>query len=340
MTSTKYTPEQKIKYIQDNLKGVKNEIIRKRAMYLLRCLQSKNITLTSDKFGCSRQKFHFWIKRLEAANFNICALNDLSKAPKNNPNAIDRKIIDKAIYIREKSEEGFGSQKTAFLLERDEGIKINASTLGYIFQRENISRQYKTPKKNKHTKRYSAENPLDRVQSDTKGTDCVDNNGNEIKLYPVIDDCSRAVSVHVANEHSNYEATRAALKFINIFGKPSKWQTDNGTEYTYRFISELNPKRTKEAKISGFEMMLKDNDIEQKLIRPRTPQLNGKIERFNQTMERELEPKFKDGMTLAQIQKIVDDWVHEYNTWRPHYSLKYLTPQERFTGIPYVKKAS
>lgn len=340
MASTKYTTEQKIKYIQKNLKGVKNELLRKRATYLLRCLQSKNISLTSDQFGCCRQKFYFWIKRLEAANFDIKALNDFSKAPKSNPNTIDQKTIKKARDIREKSEEGYGAQKVAFLLERDEGEKIHASTLGYIFQRENISRRYKTPKKNKHTKRYSAENPLDRVQGDTKGTNIVDNNDNEIKLYPVIDDCSRMVTVHVANEHSNYEATRAAFKFINTIGKPAKWQTDNGTEYTYRFISELNPKRTKEAKISGFEMMLKDNDIEQKLIRPRTPQLNGKIERFNQTMERELEPKLKNGMTLAQIQKIVDDWVHEYNTWRPHYSLKYLTPHERFYGIRYVKKAS
>jgi len=333
MVSKKYTVEQKVKLIQENLKGIKNDDIRSRALYLLRCLQSGNILLTSDQFGCSRQKFYFWMRRLAGANFDLNALLYYSRAPKTNPNTIDEKIIKRAIEIREQSEEGFGPQKVAFLLKREDGIIVHGSTLGYIFQRRNVSRKYKTPKKNKHTRRYSAEKPLDRVQSDTKDAGIKDNHGNVVKFYPVVDDCSRTASVLVADEHSNYEASHAAQKFIDKYGKPAKWQTDNGVEYTNRFLSEENPKRKKEAVLSGFEILLQENKIEHKLIKPRTPQLNGKVERFNQTLERELEPMLKDGMTIAEIQKIVDDWVDWYNTYRPHSSLNYLTPHEKFYGI-------
>ncbi len=340
MLSNIYTIEQKIQLLQNNLKGIKNEQIRSRAMYILRCLQTNNVSLVSDKFGCKRQKFYYWMARLEKANFDINALRNFSRAPKTNPNIIDESIIQKALEVRSESEEGFGPQKVSYLLERDHNITINSSTLGYIFQRRNISKRYKEPKKNKHNKRYSAKNPLDRVQGDTKGTDIIDNNGNNVKLYPVIDDCTRITTVHVADEHANIEATNAAQKFINTFGAPEKWQTDNGIEYTYRFVSEENPKRKKEAVLSGFEKLLIGNNIEHKLIKPRTPQLNGKVERFNQTMERELEPKLKNGMSIERIQEIVDEWVHKYNTWRPHSSLNYLTPYEKFYGVRYVKKTA
>jgi len=336
-----YNIEQKIQIIQKNLRGVKNAVIRSRATFLLRSLQSGNISLTADKFGCRRQKFYFWMERLEEANFDINALLDFSKAPKRNPNAIDKKTIELAIETRNKNnEEGYGAHKVAFILKRDKGIQINGSTLGYIFQRQNISKKYKDPKKNKHTKRYAAKNPLDRVQADTKDAGITDNNGHKVKFYPVIDDCSRAVTVHVADEHSNYEATKAAQKFIEKFGKPEIWQTDNGVEYTNRFLSEENPKRRKEAVLSGYEQFLYENNIIHKLIKPRTPQLNGKVERFNQTLERELEPKIRNGMTIKKIQKIVDQWIHEYNTFRPHSSLNYLTPYEKFYGVRLAKIAA
>ncbi len=43
--------EQEISIIQENLKGVKNDIIRKRALFLIRALQSGNVKLTYDQFG-------------------------------------------------------------------------------------------------------------------------------------------------------------------------------------------------------------------------------------------------------------------------------------------------
>ena len=43
-------------------------------------------------------------------------------------------------------------------------------------------------------------------------------------------------------------------------------------------------------------------------------------------------------MTIEEIQNIVDDWIDEYNQYRPHDSLDYLTPYQKFHGVDFVKK--
>ncbi len=72
-------------------------------------------------------------------------------------------------------------------------------------------------------------------------------------------DCPRLTNVYVADEHNNYEATNGIKKFIEKYRKPKMFR-------------------------SGFEQCLQENKIQHKLIRPRTPQLNGKVEQFNQTL--------------------------------------------------------
>ena len=137
-------------------------------------------------------------------------------------------------------------------------------------------------------------------------------------------------TAHVADEHSNYEATNGFKKFVEKFGKPNKSQTDNGVEFTNKYLSEENPKRQKAAVKSGYEQYLETNQIEHKLIRPRTPQLNGKVERFNYTLKRSLKGKLQDGMSIPEIQKVVNEFLDWYNNVRPHTSLNGLTPYHMF----------
>ncbi len=267
------------------------------------------------------------------------ALLDISRKPKSNSKSIDQSVIDLAIQVR-KDNYNAGAKLTTLLLKRDHGIEIHASTLGYIFRRKNISQQYRIPRKNSHTKRYALQEPLERVQTDTVNLGIVDNNGHSVKAYPVIDDCSRTVVVHIADEHSNYEATNGIKKFVEKFEMPQKIQTDNGVEFTSKYVSQENPRRKKKSVISGFEEYLREAGIEHKLIRPGTPELNGKVERFNQTLKRALEGKIKNGMSIIEIQTIVDNFVNWYNKIRPHSSLNNLTPYQRFHRNRMTKIAS
>ena len=93
------TIEEEIQIIKQNLKGIKNEEIRSKAMFMIRALQSGNISLSIDKFGCSGRKFYFWLNRLRKANYDIKALANRSRAPKSNSRTIPEETIQLAIKV-------------------------------------------------------------------------------------------------------------------------------------------------------------------------------------------------------------------------------------------------
>ena len=60
-----------------------------------------------------------------------------------------------------------------------------------------------------------------------------------------------------------------------------------------------------------------------------TPQHNGKIERFNATIQNYLERLATNGLSLEQFQNYVDKIVFWYNEICPRSSNNYLTPKQK-----------
>lgn len=89
--------------------------------------------------------------------------------------------------------------------------------------------------------------------------------------YTMIDEASRERFIYPYVEISSYSTIDFVKRAIAYFGfKPITIQTDNGTEFTY----------SKEyARTHPFDIFCKKVGIEDKLIRPRTPWHNGKVER-------------------------------------------------------------
>lgn len=67
--------------------------------------------------------------------------------------------------------------------------------------------------------------------------------------------------------------------------------------------------------------------IELDWIQPGKPTQNAYIERFNGTFHREVLNAYSFA-NLGQVQAIVDRWLDDYNTKRPHQALGFLTPME------------
>lgn len=322
--------DNELETIKKKLRGCRDKQIRSRCEFIIECQSSGNIILTAKRYGHSRQSYYRWLNRLRDADYDLEALRDKSRAPKTNPRQVCARIVELAIATR--GDEGLDAPTVSYLLWREHKIKVAASTLGYIFQRRGLTQTYRKPRPNTHTKRYAKERPLEQVQTDTTGVGIVDNNGHKVYAYPVVDDCSRAVTVHVADEHSGNEATKAMQKFVEQFGIPENAQTDHGSEFTYNHLSDV--------KISEFDQLLQSMNINHVLITPRTPQLNGKVERFNRTMKRHLRHKLRDGMTIAKIQAVVEAYVDWYNRVRYHRSLNGLTPHEKFFTPSIARLAS
>jgi transposase InsO family protein len=79
-----------------------------------------------------------------------------------------------------------------------------------------------------------------------------------------------------------------------------------------------------------FEQLLRDNGSTHRLTKVRSPTTTGKVERFHQTLRRELLEPEGPFASLEQAQKAVDAWVEVYNHQRPHQALAMAVPASRF----------
>lgn len=89
--------------------------------------------------------------------------------------------------------------------------------------------------------------------------------------YTMIDEASRERFIYPYSEQSSYSTIDFVKRAINYFRySPETIQTDNGFEFTY-------PKDYK--RTHSFDIFCNQLEIQHKLIHPRTPWHNGKVER-------------------------------------------------------------
>lgn len=89
--------------------------------------------------------------------------------------------------------------------------------------------------------------------------------------YTIIDEASRERFIYLYKEQSSFSTIDFVKRAILYFGyQPKIIQTDNGLEFTYTM---------KTNRIHPLDTLLNELNITHKLIRPRTPRHNGKVER-------------------------------------------------------------
>ena len=131
----------------------------------------------------------------------------------------------------------------------------------------------------------ACEVPGEKIQIDVKevpsycirGKHRID--GKKMYQWTAIDECTRWRFVYGFEEHTPENSVRFLQMLTASFPfEIMTVQTDNGTEFTYKFISD-------EA-LCPFEKELKRLQINHKLIKPRTPWHNGKVERSHRMDQR------------------------------------------------------
>ncbi|HEX4217082.1 MAG TPA: integrase core domain-containing protein [Acidimicrobiales bacterium] len=86
---------------------------------------------------------------------------------------------------------------------------------------------------------------------------------------------------------------------------------------------------------NGFESELVRLGVIQKNSRPNHPRTCGKVERFQQTMKKWLRAQPVQPTTIDELQALLDAFVDEYNTERPHRSLpEHSTPAAAYVARP------
>jgi hypothetical protein len=110
-------------------------------------------------------------------------------------------------------------------------------------------------------------------------------------------------------------------KALRAYGVPEQILTDNGKVFTGRFNAPP-------AEVL-FDRICRENGIRHLLTQPRSPTTTGKVERFHRAIRTE----FRTDRTFTSIETVqaeLDEWVHDYNTNRPHQALDMATPAARF----------
>ena len=135
--------------------------------------------------------------------------------------------------------------------------------------------------------------------------------GQRFRILNIMDDVTRECLAAIPDTSiSGKRVVRELAEIIERRGKPEMIVSDNGTELTCNAVL-------------GW---CSDHKVNWHYIAPGRPMQNGFVESFNGRMRDELlnETMFRN---LAHARIVIRDWVHDYNTNRPHSALGYKTPE-------------
>lgn len=145
-------------------------------------------------------------------------------------------------------------------------------------------------------------------------------NGQPFRTFNVLDDFNReALWIEIGLSLPAARVTRVLDTLAVWRGYPERIRVDNGPEFISRHMAAW----------------AEDHKVNIEYIQPGKPARNGFVERFNRTYREEVLDAYLF-YSLHEVRRITTDWLHEYNTIRPHASLGNLTPYEFVANLESV----
>jgi transposase InsO family protein len=275
----------------------------------------RSVSRTCRHFGISRKTFYKWKGRYGA--HGAAGLCDRPRAPLRLPRATAADVVRKILYLRQQYH--FGPGKIADYLNRFHQVSVARSTVHRILGKHGMSRLPANQKHRPHKQRwqrYEKPQPGHRLQMDVKFLERIPGTRKRLYQFTAIDDCTRIRVLKVFDACTQ----TSAIRFIDDVLRRLPFrvhviQTDNGAEFQSRFHWHLEAQ-----------------DIRHVYIRPRTPHLNGKVERSHRVDDQEFYQLLdKDGITddVHLFNEKLREWEDYYNYHRPHGALGGQTPYER-----------
>lgn len=272
------------------------------------------------RYGTTRQSVDSWRKRFKQEG--MAGLADRSRRPHTSPTKLDAEVEAIICQLR-RDHPRWGARRISHELGR-RGVDRAPSraTVHRVLTRNGLIDPQAQNHRRKY-KRWQRQEPMHLWQIDiVGGVPLAD--GRQCKLLTGIDDHSRFVVIAaVLSTPSAREVVAAFTAAMRCYGVPSEVLTDNGGQFTGRYL--------KPAPVEVlFERICRDNGIKQRLTKPRSPTTTGKIERFHKTLRTEFLDLATPFESHAAAQEAVDGWITSYNTNRPHQALDMAAPAELF----------
>jgi putative transposase len=284
--------------------------------------RGQNVSLTCRHFDISRPTFYRWHKRYDPKNLR--ALEDRKCMPKRWRQPTWSPELARAVRELREQYPSWGKDKLAVLLHRKK-IEISTSMVGRILKRlkhtgelveaprfgisvrkRRLKRTYAIRK----PKEYQATEPGDKVEVDTLDVGLLP--GVRRKQFTARDVVSRYDVVGICGSATAKTAAEFLDEIIERMPFEVKAiQIDNGSEY-----------------MAEFEQACQARGLKLFVLPPRSPKLNGHVERAQRTHTEEHWELSTGDTDLESMRRELLAWEKVYNTIRPHQSLGYLTPEE------------
>src|SRR4029077_1923179 len=224
------------------------------------------LSVLSERHGIARPVLSRWWARYQAED--LAGLAPRSRRPHRSPT---RHVPAVSQAIAATRDFGWGVQRIA-----DE-LGIGHGTVQRELERTGRNRLPRVARR--PVQRYEKSRPGELLHLDLKYLPALENRP-EFE-YAAIDDFSREGLATIARERSTVAATRFLEHVLTQLPyRVEAVMTDNDMMFTMRYAFHSN-------RLTRFEQALKSAGIEHRLIRPRSPESNGKVERFIKTIDDE-----------------------------------------------------
>jgi transposase InsO family protein len=308
-------------------------VIEQRSRAVLAVLDGAAVTEVAAEVGVSRQSLHAWVGRYRAAG--LAGLADGSHRPRSCPHQASAEVEAMVCELR-RAHPKWGALRIVHELMRGPAPLASLpsrSTVNRILVRHGLVAGRARRKRRSEYVRWQRPAAMQLWQLDVVFgpmlVDVATGELREARIVTGVDDHSRyCVLARVVERATGRAICLAFAQALERYGVPEEVLTDNGQQFTARFG------RGGEVL---FDKICRRNGIAHRLTQPRSPTTTGKIERFHQTLRRELLDDARPFTSVLEAQAALDDWVRDYNAARPHQALETrapVTPTQRFAPVP------
>ena len=290
---------------------------------VVKLARRKGKSFAARIYGVSLSSVKRWDKQYDGKDWR--SLLERSYRPHSHPKRhteTEEMVISKAFW---KKYERYGWDGV-YAEAKANGYTRSLSGMIYAAKRLELVDKVKRRPPRRHDRRFpELLMPGEKVQIDVKEVPfhCLRGKllreNKHLYQWTAIDECTRFRFLYIFEEHTPENSVKFLRMLMKAFPfKIQTVQTDNGTEFTYKYISD-----TEEC---PFDRALRELGIAHKLIPPRTPWHNGKVERSHRNDQR----YFYDWETFRTVEEAREK-LKQHLIWsnnKPMRTLKNKTPLE------------
>ena len=290
----------------------------KRRLQVVEFSYKRGVPLACEAYAVSRATVYRWRQRYQP--FRVKSLEPRSRAPKTKRQVSWSWEDEQRILALRQHYPRWGKRKLVPKL-REQGCTLSEATVGRILARLKRAGRLIEPKRmpirrprplRPHATRkptdYHPQRPGDLLQIDT--VHITTREGTQLRQFSAIDAFSRVAAVTVRRSATAGTAADFLDELLDRYPlRIRAIQVDGGSEF-----------------MAAFEDTCAANDIPVYVLPPRSPELNGRVERFNRTSQEEFWQCYDGELDLVSVNAARREWETTYNQVRPHQALQMQTP--------------